>query len=41
MPHGVYVIGDSQRVWLPNSTFVVLGFAIFVVLLTTMALWGR
>jgi ribose transport system permease protein len=41
MPHGVYVIGDSQRVWLPNSTFVVLGFAIFVFLLTTMAVWGR
>ena len=41
MPHGVDVIGDSQRVWLPNSTFIVLGFALLLLLLTTMMVWGR
>ena len=41
MPHGVDVVGDSQRVWFPNSTFVVLGFALFVFVLTTMLVWGR
>jgi ribose transport system permease protein len=41
MPHAVDVIGDSQRVWLPNSTFVVLGFAIIVLVLTTVMVWGR
>jgi ribose transport system permease protein len=41
MPHAVDVIGDSQRVWLPNSTFVVLGFALIVLVLTTVMVWGR
>jgi ribose transport system permease protein len=41
MPHGVDVVGGSQRVWLPNSTFVVLGFALVVLVLTTFLVWGR
>jgi ribose transport system permease protein len=41
MPHGVDVIGSSQRVWLPNSTFVVLAFALVVLMLTTVLVWGR
>jgi len=41
MPHGVDVVGSSQRVWLPNSTFVVLGFALVVLVLTTFLVWGR
>ena len=41
MPHAVDVIGDSQRVWLPNSTFIVLGFALIILVLTTVMVWGR
>jgi ribose transport system permease protein len=41
MPHAVDVLGGSQRLWLPNSTFVVLAFALLVFVLMTVVVWGR
>jgi ribose transport system permease protein len=41
MPHAVQVLGGGSIGWLPYSTFIVLGLALFGVLLTSFLVWGR
>jgi ribose transport system permease protein len=41
MPHAVQVVGGGTVGWLPYSTFVVLGLALAVLVLTSVLVWGR
>jgi ribose transport system permease protein len=41
MPHAVQVLGGGSIGWLPYSFFIVVGFALLGLLLTTYLVWGR
>jgi ribose transport system permease protein len=41
MPHAVQVLGGGSISWLPYSFFIVLGFALLGVVLTSALVWGR